>query len=111
MQKTSSCSAKHRRARRTWLKLLPACLLLIAPLIQAADLGENLSGFYAREGNNGSPAKTAGNNIYIKFFDDRWVGMMFIPYPYAREVSDEVVSKVFAAARKQAKSAFRNVKY
>ena len=104
MQKTKSCTARHRRARRALPGLTLLCLLL-APFAQAANLGENLSGFYAREGNNGSPAKTAGNNIYIKFFDDRWIGMMFIPFPYAREVGDEVVSKVFAAARKQATSA------
>ena len=104
MPKTSSCTASRRRVRRALPRLLLACLLLTPPA-QAADLGEIRSGFYAREGNNDSPAKTAGNNIYIKFFDDRWIGMMFIPYPYAREVSDDVVSKVFAAARKQATSA------
>lgn len=104
MQKTSFCTARPHRARRALPGLLLACLLL-SPLAQATDLGENLAGFYARVGNNDSPAKTAGNNIYIKFFDDRWIGMMFIPYPYAREVSDDVVSKVFAAARKQATSA------
>ena len=83
---------------------LALCTLLLACLPAAADLGEIRSGFYAREGNNSSPAKTAGNNIYLKFFDDRWIGMMFIPYPYAREVDDSVVAKVFAAARKQVTS-------
>lgn len=84
---------------------LALCALLLACLpAAAADLGEIRSGFYAHEGNNSSPAETAGNNIYLKFFDDRWIGMMFIPYPYAREVDDAAVAKVFAAARKQATS-------
>ena len=104
MQRTSSCIATSCRVRRVTRGLLLACLLL-APSAQAADLGENRSGFYAREGNNDSPAQTAGNNIYLKFFDDRWVGMMFIPYPYAREVDDTTIARVFEAARKQATSA------
>jgi hypothetical protein len=78
---------------------------MLSAAAEAAELGENLSGFYAREGNNDTPAQAAGNNIYIKFFDDRWIGMLFIPYPYARAVDDEVVSQVFAAARNQATSA------
>ena len=112
MQKTSSCNATARGARPARYRpqlpfLLLACLLLplLATAAQAARLGENLSGFYAREGNNDTPAQTAGNNIYIKFFDDRWIGMLFIPYPYASAVGDDVVSQVFAAARKQTSSA------
>ena len=91
------------RARKVAFALLLACSLLQAGPIfaQQSASGENLSGFYAREGNNASPAKTAGNNIYIKFFEDRWVGMMFIPYPYAIEVEDTAIDKVFTAARKQ----------
>ena len=87
-----------RGARFTVFALLLACLPA------AADLGEIRAGFYAHEGNNSSPAQAAGNNIYLKFFDDRWIGMMFIPYPYARAVDDAVVAKVFSAARAQAKS-------
>ncbi len=60
---------------------------------------ENLSGYYSREGNNGSPAKAAGNNIYIRFFADRWLGMLFLPYPYAESVEETTISRVFDAAR------------
>ena len=104
MQKTSYSSDQRRRARKTGLFLLLACALWPAANLSAQQPGngENLAGFYAREGNNGSPAKTAGNNIYIKFFEDRWVGMMFISYPYAIEVENEPIEKVFAAARKRA---------
>lgn len=107
MQKTSYSSDQRSRVRKTWLLMLLACVLLPAANLSAQQTGngENLSGFYAREGNNGSPAKTAGNNIYIKFFDERWVGMMFIPYPYAIEVGNEAIDKVFAAARKQVTNA------
>ena len=43
--------------------------------------------------------------FYIKFFADRWVGMLFIPYPYATGVEAPVVTRVFEAARKQTGSA------
>lgn len=104
MQKTSYYNGQRRRARKTWLFLLLACSLLPAANLHAqqGDSGESLLGFYAREGNNDSPAKAAKNNIYIKFFDDRWVGMLFIPYPYAVEVENEAINKVFEAMRKQA---------
>jgi len=107
MQKTSYSSDQRRRVKKILTALLLAFAVLPAAELSAqqADYGENLSGFYAREGNNGSPAKTAGNNIYIKFFHERWVGMMFIPYPYAIEVDNAVVDKVFAAARKQVTNA------
>ena len=104
MQKTSCCSGYPRRLRRpAWL----ACLLgLILPMFaQATTLGENLDGYYAHEGNDGNPAETAGNNIYLKFFDDRWVGLLFVPYPYAREVDAGMIDRVFVAARGRTDSA------
>ena len=101
MQKTSYCSGRSSSVKKALLGLLLACAVFPAMALCAPQTGskENLSGFYAREGNNDSPAKTAGNNIYLKFFEDRWVGMMFIPYPDAGDVGDEIVARVFAAAR------------
>lgn len=90
---------------RKFVKLaLLFCLLVPAVTLSAQQTGngESLSGYYARAGNNASPAKTAGNNIYIKFFEDRWVGMLFIPYPYASEVENDVIDRVFKAVKKQA---------
>ncbi len=107
MQKTSFYNDRRHRARILLAALLLAIVFLPTAQVSAqqADFGENLSGFYAREGNNGSPAKTAGNNIYIKFFDDRWIGMMFIPYPEVTEVEKAVIDKVFVVARNQVSSA------
>ena len=79
--------------------LLLACLLLPAAAATPPMLGENLDGFYAREGNDDTPAKTAGNNIYLKFFPDRWVVLLFVPYPYARDVGAGQINRVFGAAR------------
>lgn len=83
-------------------------LLMLAGLAFAPAAGaaaEILAGFYARDGNDGSPAATAGNNIYVKFFPDRWLGMLFIPYPYATGVDPATVDAVFAAARARTTSA------
>jgi len=63
--------------------------------------GESLSGYYSREGNGGSPAQAAGNNIYIRFFPERWLAMLFLPYPYAEEVASKTINQVFDAARAQ----------
>ena len=72
--------------------------------LRAAAPAESLDGYYAREGNNGSPAQTAGNNIYIRFFPDRWLGMMFLPWPYAEQVDPATIPRVFDAARAQTTS-------
>jgi len=92
-------------ARRT-LRLLGLLLALLTPAaVTASGLGESLSGFYAREGNDGSPAQTAGNNIYIHFYPDRWLGMLFLPYPYASRVDAAAIARVFERGRAQTDSA------
>jgi hypothetical protein len=95
-----------KTASSTVRKLLLALLLagsLIGSL-RAATHGESLAGYYAREGNNDSPAQAAGNNIYIRFFPDRWLGMLFLPYPYAKQVDSASIPRVFDAARAQTTS-------
>lgn len=88
-----------------WFALI-VCLL--APVCASADqpaLGEQLEGYYARDGNDASPAATAGNNIYLKFYDDRWVGLLFVPYPYAVALEPQRIQRAFEAARGQTDSA------
>ena len=107
MQKTNYYNARTSHVKNILLVLLLTCssFQTVVSGARQSGLNENLSGHYSRDGNNGSPSKTAGNNIYIKFFADRWVGMLFIPYPYATGVDAPVVTQVFEAARKQAGSA------
>jgi hypothetical protein len=107
MQKTSYYSGRIRRAKVILLGLLLTCSSFPTAVFSAqqSGLNETLSGHYSRDGNNGSPSETAGNSIYIKFFEDRWVGMLFIPFPYASGVEAPVVTQVFVAARKQTTSA------
>jgi len=107
MQKTSYYSGPTGCVKAILLGILLVCTGFpeVSSSASQADLKEDLSGHYSRDGNNGSPSKTAGNNIYIKFFADRWVGMLFIPHPYATGVEASVVTRVFEAARKQTSSA------
>lgn len=103
MQKTSYYSGRTSRVKVILLGMLLACSGFSATVSSAQQpaLNEDLSGHYSRDGNNGSPSKTSGNNLYIKFFEDRWVGVLFIPYPYATGIEAQVVTRVFEAARKQ----------
>jgi len=92
-------------------RALPGLLLLITLLPGTEAFGasndttrESLSGFYSREGNNGSPAQASGNNIYIRFYPEKWVALMFLPYPYAKQVTSETIHAVFDTARAEATS-------
>lgn len=66
---------------------------------------ENFSGHFSRDGNSGSPSRTTRNNIYIKFFEDRWIGMLYVPYPYAISVESAVITRVFEEAKKMTSGA------
>jgi hypothetical protein len=69
--------------------------------VETSTIGENLSGHFSRAGNSGSPSETARNNIYIKLFENRWIAMLYIPYPYATSVEPSVITRVFEAAKKK----------
>lgn len=83
---------------------------------QASDTTDIFSGYYSRDGNDKSPAKTINSNIYIKLYKDKdmsqWVVTLFIPYPYATNLKPAVINKVFAQAKKQSpKSAYLRGKF
>lgn len=107
MQKINYFTGTNRSIRLFLLGFTLLGLILPNPVLSAQQKGngEILAGHYSRDGNNGSPSKTSGNNIYIKFFEDRWLGVLFIPYPYAASIEAPVVTQVFDAARKRAMSA------
>ena len=84
------------------------CLMIISSVfsdkassVERLDMLENPHGFYAREGNNTSSSGTAGNNIYIKFFQNQWIAMLYVPYPYASSVEPRAINAVFDEAKKQ----------
>ena len=82
--------------------ILLFCALLPGVSFAAAGAqGEILDGHYAREGNGESPAKAAGNNIYLKFFPDRWVGMLYVPFAEAANIDAGSVTRALDNARRQ----------
>jgi hypothetical protein len=69
--------------------------------------GDIFSGYYAREGNNGSPSRTLHHNVYMKLYADggqQWVALMHIPLPYASTVDETVIPKIFEKIREKAHS-------
>lgn len=101
MQRTSLFTA---HAGKSVAFLFGLLLSMLSESGLASTAGESLQGYYARDGNNGSSAQAAGNNIYIRFYPDRWLGMLFLPYPYASEVAPEIIPGVFDNARSQVSS-------
>ncbi len=87
--------------KATLTKKVLICTLLVmaAFTAQHSNAAESLSGYYSRDGNNGTPSRTTRNNIYIKFFEDRWIGMLYIPYPSATSVESSVIESVFNKAK------------
>ena len=61
-------------------------------------------GHFSRAGHNQSPSQTVNNNIYIKLFPDRWIAMMYVELPYARDVSAAQVTRAMSQARSKTKS-------
>ncbi|MEE8364699.1 MAG: hypothetical protein V3R76_02850 [Gammaproteobacteria bacterium] len=72
---------------------------------QQSNSAEIFSGHFSRDGNNGSPSRTTRNNIYIKFFNNRWIAMLYVPYPYATSVESSVITRVFEEAKKMTSGA------
>ena len=88
-----------------YMSLLMATLVL--PGSALSDVTKNnsiFSGYYAREGNNGTPSRTLHHNVYMKLYADgghQWVAMMHIPLPYASTVDESLIPKIFKKIRTQ----------
>ena len=87
----------------TALTVLPG----ISYALNATDDTSIFDGYYAREGNNGSPSRTLHHNVYMKLYADegqQWVALLHIPLPYASSVDETVIPKIFNKIRKQLNS-------
>lgn len=54
-----------------------------------------LSGYFSREGNSEKVAEATNNNIYIKFYPEQWIAILYVPYPYAATVNHDTINLVF----------------
>ncbi len=90
--------------------LLATSVLLIASAsVYAMDIA---SGYFSRDGNNLSPSKASNHNIYIKIYENQWVGMLYVPYPYASSVKAGTIAEVFDIAKaKTSSSAYLRGKF
>ncbi len=96
-----------KTANSTFLTYLTIAALLFSPysLLEAASEKVDIySGYYSRDGNDDRPAKISGNSIYIKFYPDQWVILLYVPYPYSTTLKSRVLHDVFREVKKQAKS-------
>jgi len=75
--------------------------------LQATDNTTIFEGYYAREGNNGSPSRTLHHNVYMKLYakgGEQWVALLHIPLPYASTVDEAVIPEIFKKIRKRINS-------
>ena len=89
------------------LKCFFTSLLTATIALPGSALATNndiFSGYYAREGNNGTPSRTLHHNVYMKLYTgegQQWVALLHIPLPYASTVDEAVIPKIFEKIRKQ----------
>ena len=90
-------------ANSFFLPVFTAFILLTAwlPTGQAAEQVDIYSGYYSRDGNDDRPAKLAGNSIYIKFYQDKRVILLYVPYPYSLTVKPGTLHSTFKEAALQ----------
>ncbi len=87
----------------TALTVLPG----ISYALNATDDTSIFDGYYAREGNNGTPSRTLHHNVYMKLYTDKgqqWVALLHIPLPYASTVDEAIIPDIFKNIRKQINS-------
>ena len=87
----------------TALTVLPG----ISYALNATDDTSIFDGYYAREGNNGSPSRTLHHNVYMKLYANegqQWVAMLHIPLPYASSVDEAIIPDIFKNIRKRLNS-------
>ena len=65
---------------------------------------DTFNGYFSRIGNDGTPASTTGKSLYIKYYPDEWVILLYIPFPYSKTVAEQTVHQAFAEVRATVKS-------
>ena len=94
---------KHMRRLSTIVPILVIIAGHAASSLAAPAAGSTAitAGHFSREGNSQSPSETTRNNIYIKFFDNQWIAVMHVPYPYATTVDSATITHAMEQAKKK----------
>jgi len=98
----------HPATKTFFLSILALFLGLLNPPLALSDISVGINAditkaYYSRDRGDGKAARIAGNSKYIRFYPDKWVIMLYIPYDYSQTLSPEIINKSFAAVREQAK--------
>lgn len=83
----------HRYGKRIFSTIFTLIILLspALPLLAAEDGTDIFSGYYSRDREDGKAAEIAGVSKYIKFYPDKLVVMIYIPYDYSQTLSSTVI--------------------
>ena len=81
--------------------VLPPSALMAA---QQADEMDIYAGHFSMEGNKGSATRATDHNIYIKFFEERWIVTLYIPHPYADTVDPQMITNALEQAKNRTKT-------
>ncbi len=80
--------------------LLVACVaglfLFIAGKTAVADPADMYSGYFYRDSDDDRVAKITGKELFLKFYPDQRVVMLYIPYPYSKSLQAETIHQVFS---------------
>ena len=115
-----SSTVVQKSVPKSILALALALSLISGIFVSGISFAENssaraqniYSGYYSREGNNGKMAQTSGNNHYIKFYPEKRIIRLYIPFPYAKTVQPDTINIAFnAAAKKTTGSAYIRGKF
>lgn len=90
-------------------KNLPAaCLaglfLLIAGATAVADPADMYSGYFYRDSDDDRVARITGNELFLKFYPDQRVVMLYVPYPYSKSLQAETIHQVFSQVIEKVKT-------
>ncbi len=82
-------------------KNLPAvCIaglfLLLAGTSAVADSADMYSGYFYRDNDDNRVAKITGSELFLKFYPDQRVVMLYVPYPYSRNLQTKTIHQVFS---------------
>jgi len=86
-------------------------LFTLLTIFSASAYAENtsttldiLSGHFSREGNNSSPAKETNNNFYIKMYPEQWIALLYVPFPYAKTVTADMIDEAYKNVKRESET-------
>ena len=71
---------------------------------QTSETLNILEGHFSRESNNQHAAETTNNNIYIKMYPEQWIALLYVPFPYAKTVTPNMINEVFKNIKRESES-------